>query len=523
MAETRLVVTYETVNDSLQLTHTYGGGFDSFAKAELADGTPVTDWIYFFGTSGANSVTVYYTLSDATRIPASAFSGTEVVNVAIPDSVTHIGAYSFEGTKLSSLTLSDNVTNVNNEAFRYCNISDVVLGSGLTNLGLGLSAFFGNPITSLTCYATTAPYISGRTVVGGVAQQQANPKYYFYPEGSEASYNNKWAPVLTGWSGYTIGTVPPSPDPGEPVEVLFDVSRLGRSGRTVHVCSALSQVLSIKLEDDTDITQTVRDNNGEYTFWETGMHKIYITFTSGSTHIPQDAFMYTGINPDYSVSVNVPDSYTSLGYQSFAYNDFDCVTLGSGIVHTAQEVFYFARVKTLISKAPVEPPCSNPYYTAMRNAGVEAFYHPEGSNYDRWRSDIGSGVPSYQVAQSVMDSLECTCTGCRPDSGLTPDSGTTPDPPGPDPSGQTTPRIYFNGIVRFVVESGDTSRDATYVTEYCSLDHITWTKSVYDNVYFPISADIVGNVVRFSWPVNHYSDPRYAIINVTFHDTSGNT
>lgn len=90
-------------------------------------------------------------------------------------------------------------------------------------------------------------------------------------------------------------------------------------------------------------------------------------------------------------------------------------------------------------------------------------------------------------------------------------------------SGDTNARIYFPGIVRFVVGSGDTYRDAAYVEENCTLDHITWTKSVYDEMDFPISADVVGNVVRFSWPVNHYSDPRYAIINVTFHDTSGNT
>ena len=268
-----------------------------------------------------------------------------------------------------------------------------------------------------------------------------------------------------------------------------------------------------------------------------------ITLSQSLSAIPDNCFY----DCDALNDVVVPDSVSTIGANAF----FGCdvlsdITLNEGLLSIGNKCFYncgamsaITLPSTLLAVGPcgltrtnittiyAHMPAGDPLLKVISSDGGQSFQYMSCYNVP-WSGTIYYQENSTRYAAGstdrvdVLDNVPYTL-GYYGWNGVV--SGTPgPGPgPGPEPSGQTTPRIYFNGIVRFVVESGDTSRDATYVTEYCNLDHITWTKSVYDNVYFPISADVVGNVVRFSWPVNHYSDPRYAIINVTFHDTSGNT
>ena len=456
-----------------------------------------------------------------------------------------IHAYSFKDcVNLSAVTFpsADNVfSTIAVGAFQNCNIRELTfpqLRSYTSSHGPEVIwqslAFENNPLERIYVNSTAVPNIDSETFKGVPVHGELH-----YPAGSDYSEFLSGGPYYLGYYEWDGVEIPAPPAVREPIEVAFYLppDRVPGSG-TVHVCNTLS-LTAATLEDGTDVLQILKDNNGDYPVSSTTEGcwiKFKIYFNGNNSAVPSDAFMGAGgvvSSQSARVSINLPDTIQVLNPYAFAHTSYDCLSLGSGLTSYARDAFAWVGIGSLVSRAPVQPKCYNTYYNGWEvTYGVQELYHPAGSDYSEWINALspshptyggGRYVSAYSVDQSVMEALTCASDEPWPDSGITPDSGVTPDPPGPEPSGQTTPRIYFNGIVRFVVESGDTSRDATYVTEYCSLDHITWTKSVYDDMYFPISADVVENVVRFSWPVNHYSDPRLAILNVTFHDTSGNT
>lgn len=71
-----------------------------------------------------------------TRIGESAFMGTSLYSVAIPDSITYIDSYAFAYSKLGSLTIPDSVTYIGLGAFACCTVlEEVVVPASVTALG----------------------------------------------------------------------------------------------------------------------------------------------------------------------------------------------------------------------------------------------------------------------------------------------------------------------------------------------------------------------------------------------------
>ena len=84
-----------------------------------------------------------------TSIGVSAFSGTGLTSVTIPNSVTSIGDYAFEGTSLTEVTIPNSVETIGQDAFLECeSLTTVTIGTGVTSIGD--YAFYS--CTSLTAF-----------------------------------------------------------------------------------------------------------------------------------------------------------------------------------------------------------------------------------------------------------------------------------------------------------------------------------------------------------------------------------
>lgn len=74
------------------------------------------------------------------RIGNGAFSGSDITEIAIPNSVTYIGSSAFSGcTGLTEIVIPDSVTEIASGAFYYCTgLTSVTLSNSLTTLGSGV-------------------------------------------------------------------------------------------------------------------------------------------------------------------------------------------------------------------------------------------------------------------------------------------------------------------------------------------------------------------------------------------------
>ena len=88
-------------------------------------------------------------------------------NITIPDGVTTIGDATFHSCDaLTSVTIPDSVTTIGDIVFYTCtNLTSVTFGNSLTSIGYHVFEYCEN-LTSITCYAKTAPSISGDTFYG---------------------------------------------------------------------------------------------------------------------------------------------------------------------------------------------------------------------------------------------------------------------------------------------------------------------------------------------------------------------
>lgn len=101
------------------------------------------------------------------RIQEAAFYGCKnLTSITIPNSVTEIVYEAFyECSNLTSITIPDNLKYIQRQTFVRCtNLSTIIISSSVR--GIDFSAFGGcTGITSITCYATTPPYLDWRAPV----------------------------------------------------------------------------------------------------------------------------------------------------------------------------------------------------------------------------------------------------------------------------------------------------------------------------------------------------------------------
>lgn len=136
---------------------------------------------YIFNTTGKH--TVHYVLKDNTILTSF---GTNGIFQDCSD--------------LEEMVIKDSVKTINDNVFTNCSkLKKITIGSGLTKLGSG-NSLFAKPVfsgctslTSITCYATTAPTLTTKTFNG----IENNGGVLYVPQGSDYS---TWTNVLKSWT-----------------------------------------------------------------------------------------------------------------------------------------------------------------------------------------------------------------------------------------------------------------------------------------------------------------------------------
>lgn len=136
---------------------------------------------YIFNTTGKH--TVHYVLKNNTILTGDSSNGLFK-----------------DCSDLEEMVIKDSVKTINDNVFTNCSkLKKITIGSGLTKLGNGIS-IFAKPVfsgctslTSITCYATTAPTLTKKTFNG----IESNGGVLHIPQGSDYS---AWTSVLTSWT-----------------------------------------------------------------------------------------------------------------------------------------------------------------------------------------------------------------------------------------------------------------------------------------------------------------------------------
>ena len=86
--------------------------------------------------------------NSVTHIENGAFMGSQLTSVVIPDSVIHIGDMAFHGSNLASLTIGNNVRIIGLMAFAGNQLTSVAIPNSIVEIGY--LAFISNRLTSVT-------------------------------------------------------------------------------------------------------------------------------------------------------------------------------------------------------------------------------------------------------------------------------------------------------------------------------------------------------------------------------------
>ena len=162
------------VNGSeLFVSYNNGESWTSLGNIQGADGAndtnpqgldfyPKDDGTYVVAVGNAKylsniTIPATYCGKAVTEIARSGFSSCpNLVNIAIPDSVTSIGENAFNGCSLTSIVIPNSVTEIGYGAFYNCtSLTSVVIGNSVTEIGA--FAFYGCTSLTIYCEATSKP------------------------------------------------------------------------------------------------------------------------------------------------------------------------------------------------------------------------------------------------------------------------------------------------------------------------------------------------------------------------------
>ena len=186
------------------------------------------------------SVTIHY---GVTSIGSSAFSGSGLTEIVIPNSVTSIGSSAFAGcTGLTEIVIPNSVTSIGVGAFRDCtNLTSLTIGKGVTNIGT--SAFENcSALSDIYVYWINPPRIW--YVFQNVDIQNVN---LHIPHGTLFTYQN--API---WQDFILVE--------RDIEVKYTVSVTHNIGGKVLIDSV--KIDSKEVIAGQNVTFTITPNGG---------------------------------------------------------------------------------------------------------------------------------------------------------------------------------------------------------------------------------------------------------------------
>ena len=242
--------TVEILNLTLQLDFTIDGinyVVTSPTTVEVGNNESATG-VLVIPASATTSCGTYA----VTSIGNSAFWGSSLTSVTIPNSVTIIGEYAFFASSLTTVTIPNSVTSIGVAAFESCNgLTSVTIGNSVSTIGEG--AFSGcSALTSVICNVSNPVTITA-DVFGGVNQAACS---LTVPNASLAAYQaaavwKNFNPILSlqvtvGLNKYGQKTTNPSEFVNKNGAIgISGILATGESINSAPVISATAAVTSI--------------------------------------------------------------------------------------------------------------------------------------------------------------------------------------------------------------------------------------------------------------------------------------
>ena len=433
--------------------------FSVVALVAVDAATQTQDNITYTVSGGKATVTGYTGTGGAVNIPAtlggnptvtigtSAFKGTTITSVVIPDSVTTIGAIAFDRCAgLTSITIGSGVTNIGTSAFYFCNaLSSVVIPNSVTSIGnyafnhcaALASVTFGNSLTSIgtyafaDCYSLTTvnipasvttlgvavfsgcPAMTSITVdptnpafssIDGVLYDKTNTTIIQYPDGKVGAFTIPSTVISVGYAfAYAVGVTAINVDAGNQYYssiggVLFSKDNttlyqypLGRAGN-YDIPEKTTTIYAYAFFHGDGLTAlTVPINTtyfGTYAF-KNCSHLSSVTFLGNVSYLYSQSFANCSSLGSISFYGTVAPAYVSYDWTSGGHDGLAGHALATSNFPAPGSVFYGLLMGSYLSSTPAVPGAPT---------GLAALTM-SGSIVLNWTapSDPGSGVANYLI------------------------------------------------------------------------------------------------------------------------------
>ena len=151
-------------------------------------------------------------------IPASAFQNIKkLVAMRLPLTITTINSTAFSGTSLKSIVIPDKVTTIGGDAFAYCNqLTTVLVGKNVKSMGQGV--FYGSAVKHAYVTPLTPPAVNNYLF-------SSKPIIHVYPSAVEAYQDSRWAEF-----GTIVGDL--TEDIVDGIEEIYDTEAPGALSST---------------------------------------------------------------------------------------------------------------------------------------------------------------------------------------------------------------------------------------------------------------------------------------------------
>src|SRR5574344_266503 len=263
-------------------------GEDSFTlnqltNIELPENTIIGD--YAFASNNLTSLvlpgsTKFADKINSSNVSDSAFYNNKIASLTIGDGITDLGDYAFSYNSLQSLTIPNSVTSIGYSAFASNQLTSITIPSSVTSIGAG--ALANNSLTSVTIP-------NGVTSIGDGAFEE-----------------NQLTNVTIPSSVTSIGDYAFEDNHLTSVTIPSSVTNIGAAAFNINDFPLDKAIIYARNSDGTENKTII------VSYAHTGDS---VTIPDGVTTIGNCAFGYS-----YLTSVTIPNSVTSIEYDSFENN-----------------------------------------------------------------------------------------------------------------------------------------------------------------------------------------------------------
>ena len=282
----------------------------------------------YTGPGGAVTIPSEINNLPVTSIGDSAFHGTGLTSVTIPNSVTGIGVGAFAGTPLTSVTIPNGVTGIGNDAFFVCSsLTNVTIPDSVTSIGE--MAFAGCiSLTGITVNAGNPAYAS----VAGVLFNGSQTSLLQYPPNTVGpTYVIPGGVTNIGeWAFYYSSAL---------TSVVIPDSVTGIGDEAFGDCSSLTAITVDPLNSTYSSLGGVLFDKSQRTLIQFPASKAgSYTIPAGVTSIGERAFA----NCTSLMSIALPGTITNLGRYAFYYcSALTSVVIPDSVTSIGEGVFVF--------------------------------------------------------------------------------------------------------------------------------------------------------------------------------------